>query len=68
MSRGHGEALASLAEVIGVEQGDRARFYAATQSNFDSIFPDENVTAKDVMTSLNGMLSSDPLLSRYVVS
>lgn len=68
MSRGQGEALASLAEVIGVEQSDRTRFYAATQSNFDSIFPNENVTAKDVMTSLNGVLSNDPELSRYVVS
>ena len=48
MSRGEGETLASLADVMQIEPGDRAAFYAATQRNFERIMPTENATAEDV--------------------
>jgi hypothetical protein len=68
MSRGEGETLASLAEVVGVEEQDRPAFYRAMQRNFARIMPSENVTVGEVLVSMNAILAEDEVLSRYVVS
>lgn len=66
VARGDGETLASLASLLAVEEGDRARFFVALQDNFVRIFPSENVTAEEVLVSMNAVLAEDPVLSRYV--
>ncbi|MCP5365256.1 MAG: DUF3015 domain-containing protein [Hyphomicrobiales bacterium] len=68
MSRGEGETLASLAHVMGIENQDRAAFYALTQRNFDRIMPTDTVTAQEVVVSINAVMSEDVTLSRYVAS
>jgi len=68
MSRGEGETLASLADVMRIEPGDRTAFFAATQKNFDRIMPTENVTAEEMADGLVAVLSADPQLHRYTVS
>jgi hypothetical protein len=68
MSRGEGETLASLAEVVGVAEPDRPAFYQAMQRNFARIMPSENVTVGEVLASMNAVMSEDKVLSRYVVS
>lgn len=68
MARADGETLDSLASLLSVEDRDRARFFAALQNNFVRIFPSENVTAEEVLVSLNAVLAEDPVLSRYVVA
>jgi hypothetical protein len=68
MSRGEGETLASLADVMRIEPGDRGAFYAATQSNFELIMPTEDATAEDVTDGLFAVLRADPQLRRYTVS
>jgi|APTNR8051073442_1049403.scaffolds.fasta_scaffold02087_9 hypothetical protein len=65
MSRGNGETLASLAEVIEIDDADRPQFYAATQRNFNRIIPTDNVTAREVATSINAVMAEDPQLRRY---
>jgi hypothetical protein len=64
VARGEGETLESLA---GVEDQDRPRFFVALQENFARIFPDENVTADEALTSLNAVLAEDSVLSRYAI-
>ncbi|HUL12803.1 MAG TPA: DUF3015 family protein [Methylococcaceae bacterium] len=66
MSRGQGETLAGLSEVMGIAQADKPAFYALTKKHFDLIYPNELVTSDQVMDSLVVVLKSDPALSKYV--
>lgn len=66
MSRGQGETLTSLAEVIGIEAEDRSVFYAAAQNNFGRIFTSNDATARQVLESLYAVMAEDAKLSRYV--
>jgi Protein of unknown function (DUF3015) len=66
VARGDGETLQSLASLLAVEEQDRPRFFVALQDNFVRIFPSENVTADEVLVSVNAVLAEDPVLSRYV--
>ena len=65
VARGHGEALDAVAVVIGIEKSDRDVFAKVTHENFNMIFPSENVTAKDVMASLNTLMKADSRLAKY---
>lgn len=66
MSRGRGETLAGLAEIMGIAQADKPAFYSATQRHFDRIYSSESVTSDQVMDALVGVLKSDSSLSKYV--
>jgi Protein of unknown function (DUF3015) len=68
VARGDGETLESLARALAVEQRDKHRFFVALQDNFLRIFPNENVTAEEVLVSMNAVLAEDAVLSRYVVA
>ncbi len=65
MSRGSGESLAALADLIGIEEQDRPAFYAATQHNFERIMRADTMTAPEVIVSLNAVMAEDATLSRY---
>ena len=65
MAAGGGEALDSFATLLGVDDHDKPAFFAATKQHFVAIFAHESVNGDVVMTSLNGILAQDPLLSRY---
>jgi hypothetical protein len=65
MSQGQGEALDTLAELMGVEANDKATFAAATHKNFDKIFASDDVTAEQVLANLKQVMASDATLSRY---
>ncbi len=65
MSKGQGEALETLADLMGVESADKAAFFAATHDNFDKVFTSSNVTAEEVIANLNKVLAADAELSRY---
>jgi len=68
MAAGQGETLASMAELMGVEEQDKAHFYATTKENFAKIFPSEQLSTSEVLANLNGVLSQDATLSRYVIT
>ena len=65
MSVGEGEALESLASLMGVDAAHKASFFAATKSNFARIFPTDKVSTDEVMASLKGVVSESPELAGY---
>ena len=66
VARGRGETLTSLADLMAIEAADQQRFFISLQGNFGRIFPNENVTADEVITSINAVLAEDAVLARYV--
>jgi Protein of unknown function (DUF3015) len=68
VARGEGETLDSLASLMAVAPQDKARFSATLQRNFTRLFPSENVTADEVIASMNAVLAEDAVLQRYVIT
>lgn len=66
VARGEGEALNAVAVMYGVEQQDRASFASAMHANFQTLFPSEDVTAEEVMASMNEIMKADARLAKYV--
>jgi len=67
VARGHGDAMNTIAVLIGVEQSDRSAFSEVMHENFALIFPNEQVTAKQAMLSVNAIMKSDSRLVKYAV-
>jgi hypothetical protein len=65
VARGHGDALDAMAVTLGIAAKDRASFARVTHENFDTLFPNENVTAEQVMASINSLMKNDQQLSKY---
>jgi hypothetical protein len=68
MSVGGGEALDSLAHLLGVEQEDRAAFNRIARDNMARIFPSENAATEQVLSALHAVLMRDAKLARYTVA
>lgn len=65
MSRGSGESLDSLAQLIGVKEEHKAHFFQVTKSNFERIYSADMVSTKDIMTGLRATLAADQTLAGY---
>lgn len=68
MSVGSGEALDSLAHLLGVESQDRATFNRVAKDNMARIFPSHDVSSQQITTALREVLASDAALSRYTAA
>ncbi len=66
VARGEGEALNTVAVVYGVEPQDRDTFAKVMHNNFAKIFPNEDVTADEMMASIESVMKTDADLSKYV--
>ena len=66
MSKGQGEALESLAVLIGIQAKDKTSFFNATKANFDRIFSASDVTRSQVVDSLVAVMREDENLVKYV--
>jgi len=66
VARGEGDAMNTVAVVYGVEAKDRDTFAKAMHENFTTLFPSENVTADELMVSIEEVMKSDATLSKYV--
>jgi hypothetical protein len=66
VAAGEGDALDTVAVIYGVEQQDRATFAKVMHENFAVLFPDENVTADDMMASIEQLMKADSTLSKYI--
>ena len=66
-AKGEGEAMTAVSVAMGVSPEDRAHFAQLTHSNFSTIFPNQNVTADQVYTSLQQMMKTDTQLSKYAI-
>ena len=68
MSVGSGEALDSLAHLLGVEAADRAAFNRIAHENMQRIFPSDNAHTNRIMLGLWDVLSADARLARYTAA
>ena len=66
VARGEGDALDTVAIVYGVEANDRDTFAKVMHKNFTTLFPSEDVTAEEMMSSIEDLMKSDATLSKYV--
>lgn len=66
VARGEGDALDTVAVVYGVDVADRDQFAKVMHENFSVIFPNENVTADQMMVSIESLMKADSTLSKYV--
>ncbi|MCF6217376.1 MAG: DUF3015 domain-containing protein [Gammaproteobacteria bacterium] len=66
MATGEGEAMDTLASLMGVSAADKAAFVQVSKANFSVIFSKENVTSADVMSSLTQAMAADQSLSKYI--
>ena len=66
VARGEGDALDTVSVVYGVETQDRDVFAKVMHENFTALFPSEDVTAEEVMASIEELMKSDARLSKYV--
>ncbi len=65
MSVGSGESLEALASLMGVSEEHKPLFFETARVNFDSIFPSQDATSKQVATGLRTVLSNDQVLAVY---
>ncbi|MBQ0721506.1 MAG: DUF3015 domain-containing protein [Gammaproteobacteria bacterium] len=65
VARGEGDALDAIALTLGIDVQDRATFAQLTHDNFSTLFPNENVTAQEVMASIQQVMKNDARLSKY---
>ena len=68
MAQGEGEALASLAHLMQIDQSDRAAFYRLTKENFAAIFASDEVTAGEMLAAIDRLMAEDSQLARYARS
>ncbi len=66
VAAGEGDAMDTVAVVYGVEKQDRATFAKVMHENFAVIFPNEDVTADDMMASIEAVMKADATLSKYI--
>ena len=65
MSKGSGESLDSLAQLLGVNDADRAAFNRVTKENFAKIFVGEQASAEQIALGLKQVLAADSTLAQY---
>jgi len=66
VAAGEGDAMDTVAVIYGVDKQDRATFAKVMHENFAVIFPNENVTADDMIASIEAVMKSDATLSKYI--
>jgi hypothetical protein len=66
VARGEGDALDTVAVVYGVDVQDRDTFAKVMHENFTTLFPSEDVTAEEMMASIEEVMKADTTLSKYV--
>ncbi len=66
VARGEGDAIDTVAVIYGIDKQDRKTFAKVMHENFAVIFPNENVTADDMMASIEKVMKADAKLAKYV--
>jgi hypothetical protein len=66
VARGEGDAMDTVAVVYGVDAHDRDTFAKVMHENFSTLFPGEDVTAEELMASIEEVMKADATLSKYV--
>ncbi len=64
-ARGGGEALTTVADLMGIAKQDRTAFYAVVKTNFAEIFASETITAGEAIANMRAVLAKDEKLVAY---
>lgn len=65
MAVGEGETLGSLADLMKIAEADKAKFFTLTKTNFDKIYPSEDVTTGEMLSALQDVMAKEPDLAKY---
>jgi len=65
MAFGGGESLDTLAQLLGIADPDKPAFFQLTKSNFAVLFPSEQVTAGEMLATLQRLMAGDQQLAKY---
>ena len=65
MSRGSGESLDALVQLLGVSEQDRARFVRTARDNVAAIFPTGQASTDEIRAGLRRVLAADDSLAVY---
>jgi hypothetical protein len=68
MSKGSGESLESLAQLLGVKDADKVAFYRATKENFAQIFVSEQASADQIAAGLKQVMAAESTLAQYTAA
>lgn len=66
LSRGSGETLDAVVQLIGVSEQDKAAFVQSTRDNMARIFPSAESSTQDILAGLRQVLAADDRLAGYV--
>ncbi len=66
VAAGEGDAMDTVAVIYGVEKQDRNTFAKVMHENFAVIFPNEDVTADEMMASIEKAMKADTTLAKYI--
>lgn len=66
MAQGRGDHLDALASLLSISEADKPGFYSLTQANLPQIMAAADQGPADVLAVLDGAMSADPVLSKYV--
>ena len=65
MSRGSGESLDSLAQLMGVKQEHKEIFFQVAKANFERIYSADMISAQEIASGLRAVLAADQTLAGY---
>lgn len=66
MSKGEGESLNALAELMGVASEHKAQFNQLLKSNFNKVFVSEETTSSEAVNNIVALMENDSVLNVYV--
>ncbi len=66
VARGNGDAMDTVAVIYGVDKQDRETFANVMHENFSTIFPNEDVTAAEMITSIEEVMKANATLAKYI--
>ncbi len=64
-ARGDGDHLQALADLLSIDNGDKAAFFALAQAHYDELFVDGSADAKEFMSRLGTAMATEPRLAKY---
>jgi hypothetical protein len=68
MARGEGQHLDALAKLLEIADEHEAAFRAFTQQHFAALYPDDRVTASDMLITLSDLMARDSRFAAYATS
>ncbi len=66
IAKGDGEMLSTVAIVMGIEEQDVPTFKKVMHENFNTLYPNSDVTSDQVVESMISVMSENATLEKYV--